>query len=87
MPILLNTSIEVFKTNEESVREMASEFRQDPNYRELQVILVKDNVSGKAGIDYRTEDGKTVWVPVSGFLEKPVVPEKLLQEVKLLLGN
>ena len=87
MPILLNTSIEVFKTNEESVREMASEFRQDPNYRELQVILVKDNVSGNAGIDYRTEDGKTVWVPVSGFLEKPVVPEKLLQEVKLLLGN
>ena len=87
IPILMHTSIEVFTTSEESVREMASEFRQDPNYRELQVILVKDNVSGKAGIDYRTEDGKTVWVPVSGFLEKPVVPDKLLQEVKLLLGN
>ena len=85
--ILLHTSIEVLITSDESVREMASQFRQDPNYRELQVILVKDNVSGKAGIDYRTEDGKTVWVPVSGFLEKPVVPEKLLAEVKLLLGN
>lgn len=87
IPILLHTSIEVFTTNEESVREMASEFRQDPNYRELQVILVKDNVSGKAGIDYLTDDGKTVWVPVSGFLEKPMVPEKLLKEVKTLLGN
>lgn len=87
IPILLHTSIEVFTTSEESVREMASEFRQDPNFRELQVILVKDNVSGKAGIDYRTEDGKTVWVPVSGFLGKPVVPKKLIQEVKSLLGN
>jgi two-component system alkaline phosphatase synthesis response regulator PhoP len=84
---LIHTSIEVFTTSEESVREMANEFRQDPNFKELQVILVKDNVSGKAGIDYRTENGKTVWVPVSGFLEKPVVPEKLVQEVKLLLGN
>ena len=87
IPILLHTSIEVFITNEESVREMAYEFRQDPNFRELQVILIKDTVSGKAGIDYRTEDGKSVWVPVSGLLKKPVDPKELLQEVKSLLGN
>ena len=87
MPILLHTSIEVFITSDASVGEMASEFRQDPNFRELQVILIKDTVSGKAGIDYRTEDGKSVWVPVSGFLKKPVDPKKLLQEVKSLLGS
>lgn len=87
MPILLHTSIEVFTTSEESVREMASEFRQNPAFSELLVILVKDNVTGKAGIDYRTEDGKTVWVPVSGFLKKPMDPHKLVQEVKSLLGN
>jgi CheY-like chemotaxis protein len=87
IPILMHTSIEVFITNNESVREMAAEFRQDPNFRELQVILVKDDVTGNAGIDYRTEDGKTVWVPVDGFIKKPVVPEKLLEEVKLLVGD
>ncbi len=87
IPILMHTSIEVFTTNDESVREMASEFRQNPNFKELQVILVKDNVSGKAGIDYRAEDGSIVWVPVSGFLKKPIDPKKLLQEVKSLVGN
>lgn len=87
IPILIYTSIEVLTTSEQSVHEMASQFRQDYNFKDLQVILVKDIVSGNAGIDYKTEDGKTVWVPVSGFLKKPVDPAKLVQEVKLLIGN
>jgi CheY-like chemotaxis protein len=87
IPVLLHTSIEVFTTSESSVIEMAYEFRQNPNFRELQVILLKDSVSGDAGIDYRTEDGKTVWVPVSGFLKKPVDPEVLLKEVRSLLAR
>ncbi len=85
IPFLMHTSIDVLTTNKDSVREMAREFRQDPQYKELQVILVKDIVSGNAGIDYRTEDGQTVWVPVGGFLKKPVDPEKLVKEVKSLL--
>lgn len=87
IPILLYTSIDVITTSDESVREMVTQFRQKPNFKDLQVILVKDIVSGKAGIDYRTEDGKAVWIPVNGFLKKPVDPEKLLQEVKSLIGN
>ncbi len=87
MPILMQTSIDILTTNKESVREMAREFRQDPQYKELQVILLKDIITGKAGIDYRTEDGKTVWVPVGGFLKKPVDSKKLLPEIKSLLKN
>jgi CheY-like chemotaxis protein len=85
MPILMQTSIDVFTTTKESVREMAREFRQDPKYKELQVILMKDIVSGKAGIDYRTESGKTVWLPVDGFLKKPVDSNKLLPQIKELM--
>ena len=87
MPILMQTSIEILTTTKESVREMARQFRQDPNYKELQVILLKDLVSGKAGIDYRAEDGTTVWVPVDGFLQKPVDSKKLLPEIKSLLNK
>jgi len=86
IPILMHTSIEVLTTSEASVRDMAREFRQDPKYRELQVILLKNIATGKAGIDYKTEDGKAIWVPVSGFLNKPVDPKELLQEIKSLLG-
>lgn len=85
IPILMHTSIEVLTTSEASVRDMAREYRKDPKYRELQVILLKSIGSGKAGIDYRTEDGNSVWVPVSGFLKKPVDPGKLLQEIKSLI--
>jgi len=85
MPILMQSSIEVFTTTKESVREMAREFRLDPKYKELQVILMKDIVSGKAGIDYRTENGGNVWLPVDGFLKKPVDSSKLLPQIKELL--
>jgi CheY-like chemotaxis protein len=87
LPILMQTSIEVFTTTKESVREMAREFRMDPKYKELQVILMKDIVSGKAGIDYRNDDGRTVWLPVDGFLKKPVNSNKLLPEIKSLLNK
>ena len=81
----MQTSIDVFTTTKESVREMAREFRLDPKYKELQVILMKDIVSGKAGIDYRTEEGKTVWLPVDGFLKKPVDSNKLLPQITELM--
>jgi CheY-like chemotaxis protein len=87
MPILMQTSIEVFTTTKESVREMAREFRQDPKYKELQVILMKDIVSGNAGIDYRNDDGRSIWLPVDGFLKKPVNSAKLLPEIKSLLAR
>ena len=85
MPVLMQTSIDVFTTTKESVREMAREFRLDPKYKELQVILMKDIVTGKAGIDYRTEEGKTVWLPVDGFLKKPVDSNKLLPQITELM--
>ncbi|MEZ5197389.1 MAG: hypothetical protein R2764_13640 [Bacteroidales bacterium] len=52
-----------------------------------QVILLKDIVTGKAGIDYRNEDGKTIWVPVDGFIKKPVDSKVLLPEIKRLLSK
>jgi len=85
MPILMQTSIEVFTTTKESVREMAREFRKDPKYKELQVILMMDIVTGTCGVDYRNDDGKTIWLPVDGFLKKPVDSKKLLPAINNLL--
>ncbi len=85
MPVLMMTSIDVLTTTKPSVQEMAREFRQDPNYRELDVILVRDVITGKAGVDYRTEKGPSVWLPVDGFLRKPVDGKKLVPEVARIL--
>lgn len=86
MPIIMQTSIEIIETTKSSVQDMAREFRQDPKYTELQVILLKDIVTGNAGIDYRAEDGKSIWLPVNGFLRKPVDSSKLLPILSKLLS-
>lgn len=86
MPVLMQTSIDVIETTKPSVQAMAREFRQDPKYTELQVILLKDVVTGKAGIDYRTEDGRSIWLPVNGFLRKPVDSSKILPILSDLLS-
>ena len=64
---------------------MAREFRQDPTYKEMDVLLVKDINSGDAGVDYKTLNGKSEWVPVDGFVAKPADSKKVVPEVKRLL--
>lgn len=85
IPVIINTSIDVFTTSKSDVQAMAREFRGNPDYKELQVLLVKDSATGSAGIDYLAEDGKTHWLPVNGFIKKPVEPDKMIEEIKALL--
>ncbi len=87
IPTLIETSIEVLMTTKPSVQAMAREFRNDPNYKELQVILIRDIVTGNSGIDYRAEDGRSVWVPVDGFIRKPVDKIRVLPEVQRILAK
>ena len=82
LPVIIQTSIEVFVTQQRSVADMVRVYRQDPRYRDLQVVLLKDPISGEAGIDYRAEDGKSVWLPVRGFLRKPVEASRLIPEIR-----
>ena len=85
MPVIMHTSIDVLTTTKPSVQAMAHEFRKDPNYKDLQVLLVKNIETCVAGVDYRSEDGETVWFPVGSFVRKPVDVTKLIPEVKRLL--
>lgn len=85
MPVMMNSSIDILTTTNPSVQQMAREFRKDPNYKELDVLLVKDTITGNAGVDYKSEEGPSVWLSVDGFLRKPVEAVKLLKEVETLL--
>jgi twitching motility two-component system response regulator PilH len=87
MPILMQTSIDVLTTTNASVRDMAREYRQNPEFKDLQVILLKDNASGKAGVDYKAEDGKSIWLPVTAYLKKPVDAKKLIATVTEVLNT
>ena len=85
IPILMQTSIDILHTSNSYVQDMAREFRKTPGYKDLHVLLVKDIVSGNAGIDYLSEKGETIWFPVDGFLSKPFDVNKMLPEVERVI--
>lgn len=86
MPVLMQTSIDILTTTKPDVQAMAREFRKNPGFKELHVLLVKDINSGKAGVDYLSEDGESIWFPVDGFLRKPVDAKKVIPEINRILG-
>jgi len=87
IPVVMQTSIKVFTTTKSGVQAMAQQFRQNPEYSDLRVILVKDLITGNAGVDYLNERNQTVWLPVSAFVKKPVKAEVLIPVVESLIGS
>lgn len=85
LPLIIHTSMDVLFATRPGIQEMAREFRKDPNYSNLEVILLKNIESNDAGVDYITQSGENVFFNVDGFIRKPVNGEKLLPEVKRIL--
>lgn len=85
MPVIIQTSIEVLTTSNSSVEQMAKEFRKDRRYKELQVLMLHDILSGEACIDYLDENGRSIVVPVNAFVSKPVDSNNLLPVIENLL--
>lgn len=80
IPIIIVTGIEIFKGNR-TVADMVHEMRNDPDFKEMEVILLK-GVDGETAIDFRsTRSGTSESVPVSGFLQKPVNLDQLFEEI------
>lgn len=86
MPVLMQTSIDILTTTKPDVQAMALEFRKNPGFKDLHVILVKDVNTGSAGVDYLSEDGRSIWFPVDGFVKKPVDGKRIVPEIKRILG-
>jgi DNA-binding response OmpR family regulator len=49
-------------------------------------ILLLTSVDKESNIDFKSEAGNPAWLPVDGYLTKPLVPKALLEKVKALLG-
>mgnify|MGYP001030040445 CR=1 FL=1 len=86
MPVLLQTSIEIFESNDDDVMKYARYCRDNMGAGEMDVLLVQDFKSGKAGVDYRDTEGKIHWLPVDGFIRKPVNAKALLESVRRVLN-
>jgi CheY-like chemotaxis protein len=66
--------------------EMSRELKKDPQYKDIP-ILILTAVKDRTGIGFKSTAGDPVWLPVDGFLDKPVEPQVLLAEVEKLISK
>ena len=66
--------------------EMSRELKKDPQAKHIP-ILVLTAVKERTGIGFKSTAGDPDWLPVDGFLDKPVEPALLVAEVKRLLSK
>ena len=65
--------------------EMAREIKGDPELKDVPILMLT-GVKDKTGIDFKSAAGDETWCPVDGFLEKPVQPEVLMEQIDKLLS-
>ncbi|MHC4643339.1 MAG: response regulator [Planctomycetota bacterium] len=66
--------------------EMSRELKKDAEFKEIPILMLTA-VKKRTGLGFKSTAGDPEWLPVDGFLDKPVEPEKLLSEVENLLSR
>jgi CheY-like chemotaxis protein len=64
--------------------EMSRELKKDPEFKDMPILMMT-GVKDQTGIDFKSSAGDPTWLPVDGFLDKPVAPDTLVTEVQKLL--
>ncbi|MHC4475466.1 MAG: response regulator [Planctomycetota bacterium] len=66
--------------------EMSRELKKDPQLKDIPVLMLT-GVKERTGIGFKSTAGDPDWLPVDGFLDKPVEPQVLIDEVRKLLSK
>jgi len=79
--IILDVMMESWQDGFELARELK---QKDSAYNKIPILMLT-GVEDKTGLEFKSEAGDEEWLPVNGFLDKPVEPATLIEEVKKLL--
>ncbi len=66
--------------------DMARELKSQSELKDVPILMLT-RVRDKTGIDFKSSAGDPTWLPVEGFLDKPVESETLLAEVEKILSK
>jgi len=66
--------------------EMSRELKADPQFKDMPILMLTA-IKDRTGVDFKSAAGDPNWLPVDGFLDKPVEPDVLLAEVERLLSK
>jgi CheY-like chemotaxis protein len=65
--------------------EMARELKNSDKFKNIKIIMLT-SVDSESKIDFKSEAGNSDWLPVDYYIEKPIVPDALLDKVEKVLG-
>lgn len=85
IPVLIHTSMQVFNSPDADAMNFARHYRNELDSNELDVMFVESTATGQSGIDYKNEKGQIIWLPVDGFIRKPIKADHLIRKVKMFL--
>ena len=66
--------------------EMSRELKKDAEFKEIPILMLTA-VKERTGLGFKSTAGDPEWLPVDGYLDKPVEPEYLLSEIENLLSG
>ncbi|MBN1509269.1 MAG: response regulator [Sedimentisphaerales bacterium] len=78
LDVMMRTSQEGF--------ELSRELKHNVQYKDIPILMLTA-VGQKTGLDFRSAAGDASWLPVEGFLDKPVKPDVLMAKVADLLDK
>lgn len=64
--------------------EMSRELKNHPEFKQIPILMLT-SISETTGVEFKSSAGNPTWLPVDGFLEKPVNADILLSEIDRLL--
>ena len=64
--------------------ELSRQLKKDPVLKNIPILMLT-GVEKETGFKFKSAAGNEEWLPVDSFLDKPVEPEVLLNEVEKLL--
>ena len=66
--------------------EMSRELKKDPQLKDIPILMLTA-VKEKTGIGFKSAAGDPDWLPVEGFMDKPIDPQELQAEIERLLSK
>jgi DNA-binding response OmpR family regulator len=78
LDVMMDTSHEGF--------DMAREIKKDEEFKDLPILMLT-SISDVTGVNFRAAAADPDWLPADDYIDKPVEPEELLEQVDNLLSN
>lgn len=66
--------------------DMSREIRKDTGLKDMPILLLT-GIGARTGVNFKAAVGMPDLIPVDGYIEKPVAPHILLDEIKKLLSK